>query len=117
MNFIQPDFYSDIIFDLEVLRPETVNTQSQSDVVTKVHFLLKGTYQDVTYEHQNELEFSLDTIDLDNVVSFDSLTEQQVKSWIEDKKPMDALKHTIATQIKEQIEANSHPSFSFQTEE
>jgi hypothetical protein len=117
MQFIQPDFYNEIVFSLEVLKPETVNTQNQTNVVTKVHFLLKGTYQDVTYEHQNELEFFIDDIDLESITAFADLTEQQVKTWIEDKKPMDALKHTIATQIKEQIEANSHPSFSFQTGE
>lgn len=114
MSFIQPDFYNDIVFDLEILKPETANIDSIANVVTKVYFLLKGTYDGVVYEHENELEFLTDTIDLDNVTDFNSLTESQVKSWVETNKPMDALKHSIAVQIKENIESTDNPNFAFQ---
>lgn len=113
MSFIQPDFYSDIEFNLEVLKPETVNEQGHTNIVKKVHFLLTGTYQGVVYEHVNELEFSLDGVNLDNITDFNSLTKSQVKEWIEDNKPMDALKHSIATQIKQELEVIDQPEFSF----
>lgn len=117
MNFIQPDFYSDIEFNLEVLKPETVNEQGYTNIVKKVHFLLTGTYQGIVYEHENELEFLLDDVDLDAITDFNDLTEVQVKTWIEDKKPMDALKHSIAVQIQENLTTVEQPDFAFQTGE
>ena len=112
MNFINPDYYNEIEFQVTLVNAETQTVQSIENVVTKVLYKVVATYNNKTEFSEHEVYFPVDTVNLDNITDFNNLSEEQVMSWINPFIPLEALKHSLSLRFKE-TQASEIKTFAF----
>jgi len=116
-ELLNPTFYDDIAFEIKILSSETKDEEGIKDIVTKVNYKLRATYEDIYIEYENYIIFLDDAIDTNNFVAFEDLTKEQVISWIEDNSPLKYLKHSLAVAINEQLSKRQPAIKSFNFED
>ena len=83
------------------------NDNTHQDVVYNVHYRLTGTevVDEVTYTSTNIGTANIETSDLSTFTAFESLTNENVSSWVEavlGEDTVEAMKAGIANNIQEQ---------------
>ena len=105
MSFINPEYYNDIEFEMQLVKAETQTVSNVDNVVVKVIYKVLATYNEKTESSEHEVYFPVENIDLDNITNFENLSESQVKSWVEPHAPLDALKHSLSLRFKDVVES------------
>ena len=94
---IKPDIFDDVVFSIEITGLEKTGSD---EIVTTVMYNVVGIYNEVSAEHSSQISFMPEEVAVDDTfIPFESLSKDQVKSWVEERYPEIAIKYSIANNI------------------